>query len=230
MTGRKQFRKTTLSIASAQAVLLWGDAALAQDVPAPAAPASAPASATKKEEKATQTIVVTGQRQALETAQSIKRNAEEIVDSIVADDIGKLPDKSVTEVLQRMPGVTIDRTLNRADPQQGVGDGIQHFAAEGTGVSIRGLSYVRSELNGRDSFSANGGRALSFEDVPPELMAGVDVYKNPSAEQIEGAIGGLVNLRTARPFDFSRGLRSCGLRQRRRPSCCRLHRACCGRR
>ncbi|MGM9486448.1 TonB-dependent receptor [Ideonella sp. YS5] len=203
MTGRKQFRKTTLSIASAQAVLLWSDAALAQDVPAPAAAASAAASATKKEEQATQTVVVTGQRRALESAQSIKRHAEEIVDSIVADDIGKLPDKSVTEVLQRMPGVTIDRTLNRADPQQGVGDGIQHFAAEGTGVSIRGLSYVRSELNGRDSFSANGGRALSFEDVPPELMAGIDVYKNPSAEQIEGGIGGLVNLRTARPFDFS---------------------------
>jgi TonB-dependent receptor len=149
-----------------------------------------------------QTIVVTGQRQALESARNIKKNADEVVDSIVADDIGKLPDKSVTEVLQRVPGVTIDRTLHRADPQQGVGDEINHFAAEGTGVSIRGLSYVRSELNGRDSFSANGGRALSFEDVPPELMSGVDVYKNPSAEQIEGAIGGLVNLRTAKPFDF----------------------------
>jgi TonB-dependent receptor len=61
---------------------------------------------------------------------------------------------------------------------------------------------VRSELNGRDSFSANGGRSLNFEDVPPELMAGVDIYKNPSAEQIEGAVGGLVNLRTAMPFDF----------------------------
>jgi outer membrane receptor protein involved in Fe transport len=129
-----QFRKTTLSIASAQAFLLWSDATLAQDVPAPAAPAYA-ASAPKKEEQAPQTVVVTGQRKALETAQSIKRNAEEIVDSIVADDIGKLPDKSVTEVLQRMPGVTIDRTLNRVDPQQGVGDGIQHYAAEGTGVS-----------------------------------------------------------------------------------------------
>jgi TonB-dependent receptor len=82
-----------------------------------------------------------------------------------------------------------------------VGDGINHFAAEGTGVSIRGLSLVRSELNGRDAFSANGGRSLSFEDVPPELMAGIDVYKNPSAEQIEGGIGGLVNLRTALPFD-----------------------------
>jgi TonB-dependent receptor len=193
MTERTRIRKTTLSIASAQAVLLWGDAALAQD---------AQDSTSKKEEQAAQTVVVTGQRKALETARSIKRNADEILDSIVADDIGKLPDKSVTEVLQRMPGITIDRTLNRADPQQGVGDGIEHFAAEGTGVSIRGLSYVRSDLNGRDAFSANGGRALSFEDVPPELMAGVDVYKNPSAEHIEGAIGGLVELRTAKPSDY----------------------------
>lgn len=200
MRGQIQFKRTTLSIAAAQAVLLWGGAAQAQGAPAPATAASAPAK--QKGDETPQTVVVTGQRRALESAQSIKRNAEEIVDSIVSDDIGKLPDKSVTEVLQRIPGVTIDRTLNRVDPQQGVGDGIAHFAAEGTGVSIRGLSYVRSELNGRDSFSANGGRALSFEDVPPELMAGVDVYKDPSAQQIEGAIGGLVNLRTAMPFDF----------------------------
>ncbi|HJV59799.1 MAG TPA: TonB-dependent receptor [Albitalea sp.] len=207
---RRHFKKTALSAAAAQAVLLWSGAAWAQQdqAPAPAAAASAPAAAAsapankKKEATKLETVVVTGQRQALESAQSIKQNADEVVDSIVADDIGKLPDKSMTEALQRVPGVTIDRTLNRVDPQQGVGDGIAHFAAEGTGVSIRGLSYVRSELNGRDSFSANGGRSLSFEDVPPELMAGVDVYKNPSAQQIEGAIGGLVNLRTAMPFDF----------------------------
>src|SRR5439155_11674816 len=117
-----------------------------------------------------------------------------VVDSIVADDIGKLPDRSVTEVLQRIVGVTIDHTMAKTDPE--------HFSVEGSGVTIRGLTYVRSELNGRDSFSANGGRSLNFEDVPPELMAGVDVYKNPSAERIEGAISGLVNLRTALPFDF----------------------------
>ncbi|CAN7250954.1 TonB-dependent receptor [Pseudoduganella sp. LjRoot289] len=173
----------------AQIALMASGVALAQTTPA-------------ANNGAANTVVVVGQRAALESAQKIKQNADEIVDSIVADDIGKLPDKSVTEVLQRISGVTIDRTMNRADPQQGVGDGIAHFAAEGTGVSIRGLSYVRSELNGRDSFSANGGRSLSFEDVPPELMAGVDVYKNPSAEQVEGGIGGLVNLRTALPFDF----------------------------
>jgi TonB-dependent receptor len=178
------FRKTTIAMGAAQLVMSLSAAAQQTD-PGKDAPV----------------VVVTGQRAALQNAQKIKQDADEIVDSIVADDIGKLPDRSVTEVLQRIPGVTIDRTMNRMDPQQGVGDGILHFAAEGTGVSVRGMSYVRSELNGRDSFSANGGRALSFEDVPPELMAGVDVYKNPSAEQIEGAIGGLVNLRTALPFD-----------------------------
>src|SRR6185369_15092836 len=136
-----------------------------------------------------------GQRGALQSAQKIKQEADEIVDSVVADDIGKLPDRSVTEVLQRIVGVTIDRTMAKGDPE--------HYSVEGSGVTVRGLTYVRSELNGRDSFSANGGRALNFEDVPPELMAGVDVYKNPSAEQIEGSIGGLVNLRTAMPFDYT---------------------------
>ncbi|MRW88501.1 TonB-dependent receptor [Duganella sp. FT80W] len=138
-------------------------------------------------------VVVSGQRSALQSAQKLKQNADEIVDSVVAEDIGKLPDRSITEVLSRVVGVTMDRSM-QGDPQ--------HYAVEGSGIAIRGLSYVRSELNGRESFSANGGRSLSFADVPPELMAGVDVYKNPSAEQIEGGISGLVNLRTAMPFDY----------------------------
>jgi TonB-dependent receptor len=173
----KQFKLNAMALAAAQIAFLAG-AAHAQTTDA----------------ANTATVVVTGQRASLENAQKIKQNSDEIVDSIVAEDIGKLPDKSVTEVLQRVVGVTIDRTMSRGDPE--------HYSVEGSGVSIRGLSFVRSELNGRDSFSANGGRSLNFEDVPPELMAGVDIYKNPSAEQIEGAIGGLVNLRTALPFDF----------------------------
>ncbi|MES2826220.1 MAG: TonB-dependent receptor [Pseudomonadota bacterium] len=138
-------------------------------------------------------VVVTGQRKAIESAQGIKKNSAQIVDSIVADDIGKLPDRSVTEALQRVPGVTIDHFMSLGDPE--------HFSAEGSGVAVRGLTEVRSELNGRDSFTANGGRNLSFEDVPAELMAGVDVYKNPSAEMIEGGLAGSVNLRTRMPFD-----------------------------
>jgi TonB-dependent receptor len=174
-----QFQKTAIALAAAQIALLASGTAMAQT---DAQPAGA------------NVVLVTGQRAALNSAQAVKRDSDEIVDSIVADDIGKLPDRSITEVLQRVVGVTIDRTMTKGDPE--------HYSVEGSGVSIRGLSYTRSELNGRDSFSANGGRSLNFEDVPPELMAGIDIYKNPSAEQIEGAIGGLVNLRTAMPFDF----------------------------
>ena len=129
-------------------------------------------------------IVVTGIRASLGSAQAIKRNSDQMVDSIVAVDIGKLPDVNVAESLQRISGVQITR--NRG---------------EGSAVAIRGLTQVRTEINGRDSFSATDGRALSFEDVPSELLAGIDVYKNPSARLIEGGIGGTINLRTRMPFD-----------------------------
>lgn len=183
----KQFKKTAIALGLAQMAMMASSASHAQTAPAPAAPATTPAAEPVA-------VVITGQRAALQSAQKIKQNSDEVVDSIASDDIGKLPDRSVTEVLQRVAGVTIDRTMSKSDPE--------HFSVEGSGVSIRGLSYVRSELNGRDSFSANGGRSLNFGDVPPELLAGVDIYKNPSAEQTEGGIGGLVNLRTAMPFDF----------------------------
>jgi len=177
-------RKTLIATAIAQLGLISGGAVWAQ---APAAPSQA----QKKEEPAQ--VTVTGQRAALQSAQKLKQEADEIVDSISADDIGKLPDRSVIEVLQRIVGATLDRAMTN-DPQ--------HFSVEGNSIAIRGLNYVRSEMNGRDSFSANGGRALNFEDVPPELLSRVDIYKNPSASQIEGGISGLVDLRTALPFDY----------------------------
>ncbi|WP_434989990.1 TonB-dependent receptor [Xanthomonas melonis] len=139
------------------------------------------------------TVEVRGVRASLIKSQVIKRDAAQIVDSVSAEDIGALPDRSVTETLRRVSGVTIDQFAARSDPD--------HFSAEGSGVMIRGLTQVRGELNGRDIFSAGSGRGLSFEDVPAELMAGVDVYKNPSAEIIEGGLGGTINLRTRMPFD-----------------------------
>ena len=177
-------KKTLIATAIAQLSLASSGSVWAQA-------AAAPSPQPKKD--ATEQVVVTGQRAALQSAQKVKQEAEEIVDSIVADDIGKLPDRSVIEVLQRIVGATLDRAMTN-DPQ--------HFSVEGNSIAIRGLNYVRSEMNGRDSFSANGGRALNFEDVPPELLSRVDVYKNPSASQIEGAISGLVDLRTALPFDY----------------------------
>jgi len=143
-----------------------------------------------------QEVVVTGIRKSLETAQSIKKNSEQIVDSVTAQDIGALPDRSVSEALQRVPGVTLQRADANRDPQR--------LSSEGGGVFIRGLSWVRSELNGRDVFSATDGRAVGFEDVSADLLAGIDVYKNPQADMIEGGVGGLVNLRTRLPFDSHR--------------------------
>lgn len=173
-----------IKLASGISLMAAGTLALAQEQ----ADDQAEYNATLLEE-----VVVTGQRASILSAQDIKRDASQIVDSIVASDIGKLPDRSITEALQRVPGVTVTRYDNMGDPE--------HFAGEGSGVAVRGLSEVRSELNGRDVFSADGGRTLSFDDVPAELMAGVDTYKSPTADMIEGGLGGVVNLRTRMPFD-----------------------------
>ena len=138
-------------------------------------------------------ILVTGIRKALQTSQEIKKEADTVIDSITASDIGAFPDKSVAEALQRMSGVSVTRFAASGDTT--------HFSAEPSGVVIRGLPQVRSEFNGRDSFNANSSRGLSFGDVSPELMAGVDTYKNATADMIEGGIAGTVNLRTHVPFD-----------------------------
>ena len=203
-------------------IVLAQQATATQDRDADAAAASKPAAKTKPAAKPDQAkalagVTVTGIRASVASAQWLKENADQIVDSVTAVDINALPDRSVTETLQRISGVTIDRFVSANDPD--------HPSAEGSGVAIRGLTQVASLLNGRDSFSASSGRALSFEDVPAELMAGVDVYKDPSAEIIEGGIGGTVNLRTRMPFDapgqivgFSYGVNEGDLSKKSKPS------------
>lgn len=138
-------------------------------------------------------IVVRGMRSSIETSQDIKRNADTFKDVITASDIGALPDRSVTEALQRVPGVTIERFASSDDPK--------HYADEGTGVLVRGLDRVRSEINGRDAFSANPWGGLSYEDFPAELLGSVEVVKNQTADLISGGIAGTVNLITRKPFD-----------------------------
>ncbi|MEP3890982.1 MAG: TonB-dependent receptor [Hellea sp.] len=140
-------------------------------------------------------IVSTGIRRSLKTASDLKRNADTAIDSITASDVGSLPDLSVAEALSRIPGVV----AQRFDVQNSNGGDFP--SPEGGGNLIRGLTLVRSEFNGRDTFSANGGRSLDFGTVPPELIGAVDVYKNTSADLIEGGIGGTINLRTLEPFD-----------------------------
>ncbi|MEL7110333.1 MAG: TonB-dependent receptor, partial [Pseudomonadota bacterium] len=149
---------------------------------------------TTEEEARQDVIVVEGVRGALQTARNLKRDSDTFVDSITASDVSQLPDLSVAEALARVPGVVTQRF------ELGGSDG-DFPSPEGSGNIIRGLQYVRSEFNGRDAFSANGGRALEWASIPPELIGAVDVFKNQSADQIEGGISGVVNLRTLEPFD-----------------------------
>lgn len=137
-------------------------------------------------------IVVTGLRASLQTSAQIKKNAAEVVDSITATDIGKLPDPNVAETLTRIPGVQAYRFGGEAASPTG----------NGSGLTIRGLTgQTGSRVDGRAYFTA-GGREFNVEGASPGMVGGIDVYKNPSADHIEGAIGGLVNIRTRRPFDF----------------------------
>ena len=140
------------------------------------------------------TVVVTGLRASAQSSVAIKRNTMEVVDSITAEDIGKLPDPNVAETLTRLPGVQGYRYGGEGASPGG----------NGSGLSIRGLSgQTASQVNGRAYFTA-GSREFNIEDAIPATIAGVDVYKNPSAEHIEGGIGGLVNIRTRNPSDFKK--------------------------
>lgn len=156
-----------------------------------------------QEGEAEEDIIVTGMRENLDSAQNRKRDADTVVDSITAEDIGSFPDKSVAEALQRVPGVTVVRFAGTDDTS--------HFSAEPSGVIVRGLPQVRSEFNGRDTFSANSSRGLSWQDISPELLSGVDTYKNQTADMIEGGIAGTVNLRTRLPFDSTKDVISIGV-------------------
>ncbi len=130
------------------------------------------------------TVTVNGTRAAAQSAQAIKRSAEQVLDSIVADDIGKFPDKNVAEILGRVPGVQVIR-------QNG----------EAGNVVIRGLGGITTLYNGREMFTA-AGRSLFLADVPVAMLQRVDVYKSQGADMVEGGTSGVIDVRTNRPFDF----------------------------
>jgi len=150
------------------------------------------ASAQPGEKSPADVVVITGIRQSLRTNAQIKKNTLEVVDSITAEDIGKLPDSNVAETLTRIPGVQGYRYGGEGASPVGTG----------SGLTIRGLSgQTASRIDGRAYFTA-GQREFNIEGANPGMVAGIDVFKNPSAEHIEGGIGGLVNIRTRHPLDL----------------------------
>lgn len=115
-----------------------------------------------------------------------KLEAGGIVEPLRAADLDRLPDLNVTDALQRVTGVQITRDRG-----------------EGGVAAVRGLTQVETLLNGREVFSAGTGRGLELADLPSEMLAGIDVWKTAPVQQVEGGLGGTINLRTRQPFDVA---------------------------
>lgn len=131
-------------------------------------------------------IVVSGYRRSLQEAIELKRENVGFSDSIIATDIADFPDQNLSEALQRVPGVTIERN-------KGVG----------TRVNVRGLpsEFTFVSINKLATASGSGGRDVEFDTFASELIQSVTVQKSPRASDEEGGIAGSVAIRTARPFD-----------------------------
>lgn len=175
----------------------------AQDAPPPADPA-ATAQPTPPPEDATaapadDAIVVTGFRAALQNAVNTKKRAEQIVESVSAEDIGKLPDASIAESIARLPGVTAQRLS---------GSGRTSY------LSIRGFApdYSTTLLNGREQTSTGDNRAVEYDQYPAEVISQVNIYKTPMASIVGQGLSGTVDLRTLRPLDYGKRVISVGAR------------------
>jgi len=140
-----------------------------------------------KKVKETEVIEVTGIRGSLSRAMDTKRDAGGVVDSISAEDIGKFPDTNLAESLQRISGVSIDRS-----------------GGEGQQITVRGFGpqFNTVLVNGRQMASEDPGRAFNFDTVAAEMVRTLDVHKTSSATMQSGGIGSTVNITTAKPFDM----------------------------
>lgn len=167
---RKAFRKTLLA-SSISSCLLASVYVQAQEGPV-------------------EEVVITGVYASQKNAVNTKRSAASVVDAISAEDIGKLPDVTIADSLQRIPGIQVERT-----------------AGEGGPVQIRGLANVATSLNGETFLSATtiDTAGADFGDLPSQLFSGADVYKSPLASLTTLGISGTVDLKTRRPFDLDEG-------------------------
>ena len=188
-SGPRALRRTLFAGASGLAVALslGAGAALAQTAPS-----------TQEDTTQVEEVVVTGFRGSLAQALNVKRREAGAVDVIMAEDIADFPDQNLAEAIQRVPGVAITRD-----------------AGEGRNISVRGLGpdFTRIRINGMEALGTTGGtdssggtnrgRGFDFNVFASDLFNSITVRKTASADAEEGSLGATVDLRAARPFDYS---------------------------
>ena len=175
-------RRGVSALAIAISALALPGAALAQEAPA---------------DEDSGEIVVTGFRASLESAINKKKTSDQIVESISAEDIGKLPDASIAESIARLPGLTSQRLSGRSNS-----------------ITIRGFApdFSTTLLNGREQTSTGDNRAVEYDQYPSEMISQVNVYKTPMASLVGQGLSGTVDLRTIRPLAAGKTIFSVGAR------------------
>ncbi len=178
----------TLLVAAIE-LALYGHASAQEAVEAASVAAQTDAEKSKEKESAfgASTVVVTGTRASLAKSRERKRDATIVMDSITAEDLGRFPDDNVADSLSHISGISVTRT----------------HGGEGQYVNVRGLgpAYSIVTLNNRILATDGDGREFAFDVLPSETISGADVMKSADASQLEGSIGGAINLRSARPLD-----------------------------
>ncbi len=173
-----KYHRTLPGLVLSASVLAFSPAVVAQDADEPI-----------------EEIITVGIRGSLANALDQKRNSDRLVEVIIAEDIGKLPDQNLAEVLENVTGIQITRT-----------------AGVGTGVQIRGTNANRVEINGVSTVGSGTGRSgIDFEDVNASIISAVEVTKASDAKTVEGSVGGTVNLKTIRPLALTETLGSVNL-------------------
>lgn len=193
-TCAKLARGSSIMALMVAGLLAGAGTAVAQTAPAQA-DATDPTATPASEEDTD--IVVTGFRASLENAVAEKKNRDQVVESISAEDIGKLPDASIAESIARLPGLTSQRVSGRSNS-----------------ISIRGFApdFSTTLLNGREQTSTGDNRAVEYDQYPAEIMSQVLVYKTGQANLVGQGLSGTVDLRTVRPLEYGRQAISIGAR------------------
>ena len=177
---------TTLLFCAALVGLHCPPAVAQSEPPAVAGSAATPGTAATTLEL--EEVVITGLRGSLTRSVEVKRDADTIMDSISAEELGKFPSRNVADALVNIPGITVERTTG----------------GEAQRITIRGLGgdFNITTLDGRILPVEDSGREFNFDVLPADMIAGADVYKAVRAQNLEGSLGGAVDLRSAHPFDF----------------------------
>jgi TonB-dependent receptor len=179
-----RLKASVLGSTSVAVLAFLATPALAQDEPPQGQESPTDQEAQADPTQGEESIVVTGLRRSLQSAQNIRRNSDQIIDAIVAEDIGKLPDIAVSDSAARIPGVQVER-----------GGG------EAGRVLVRGLPDFTTTYNGREIFTAET-RSVALQDFPSGAIGAIEVFKTSTANLVEPGLAGLVNVRSRRPFDF----------------------------